>query len=336
MSKFESLEGRRLCAVDFSIEYSLSPNTPLVYTQGTFTPLTTATITVRNTGDADAPAAIGVGLYLSRDRKLDILQEPTDEQLVDEAVLTFPAGTSQTFTAQVELDPNQDLGGYYLIAKVDTLDFYTNLEGEYREATPANNVLVTRRPVVTVVGNQTDNYIAGSGRADSIAITQSGDTLYFNKNGVITTAPVSRFDQLTISLGESDDKFIASPNITIPMAVYGGGGNDSISTGAGNDTISGNGGKDRIAGNGGDDLIAGSGSNDFLDGGAGNDTLDGGLGNDILVGGDGVDAMLGGLGTDYLYSRDGVVDLVDGGDGDDLAFYDRSDTKISIAGAIVR
>ena len=73
--------------------------------------------------------------------------------------------------------------------------------------------------------------------------------------------------------GEDGNDTITIGNITEPVAVDAGKGNDSISGGQGRDTLKGGPGRDTLLGNDGDDLI---------DGGTGNDSLDGGSGQDIL------------------------------------------------------
>jgi len=103
---------------------------------------------------------------------------------------------------------------------------------------------------------------------------------------------------ISVSAGGGDDKVSIARNITLPTTLNGGDGNDSLSGGGGVDTIDGGGGADRISGG----LAA-----DVLNGGAGNDTI---------------------------YSADGVVDKVDGGENDvaddgssgDVAYVDGADT----------
>ncbi|HEX6023933.1 MAG TPA: hypothetical protein VFZ00_18230 [Solirubrobacter sp.] len=100
----------------------------------------------------------------------------------------------------------------------------------------------------------------------------------------------------------------------------------------GNSTMSGNGGNDK--------LIAGD-YQDTLDGGPGNDVLNGGFGNDTITGGPGQDTIQGDatsatcgyfsytckipFGNDVIYARDGEVDNVDCGVGEDRAVVDTID-----------
>jgi Ca2+-binding RTX toxin-like protein len=110
---------------------------------------------------------------------------------------------------------------------------------------------------------------------------------------------------------------------------------------------------DRIFGRGGDDLIKGKRGRDRLFGNKGNDTLvggkardrlRGGKGADILLGGKGPDRIAGGPGPDQLNMRDGVeqgspgndvinarngqLDEIDCGAGDDTVYVDREEDGV--------
>jgi Ca2+-binding EF-hand superfamily protein len=140
------------------------------------------------------------------------------------------------------------------------------------------------------------------------------------------TGTVSR---IVINGTDGPETIVADGNsISIPMSVYGNGGNDIIVTGKGNDYVEGGAGNDTIftnegndtllGGDGDDKLLAGTG-NDALSGGAGNDLLDesygraspdseisetntlsGGPGNDTILGSPGRDTIAGGPGNDLL------------------------------------
>lgn len=105
--------------------------------------------------------------------------------------------------------------------------------------------------------------------------------------------------------------------------IFGGDGNDHISSIGGNDLLYGGAGDDRMDGSnatlyGGDGHDRISGANSKLVGDSGNDFLTGDdfyRGNEVLVGGSGDDTLSGGEGSDSL----------DGGGGDDTYYFDRSD-----------
>ena len=67
-------------------------------------------------------------------------------------------------------------------------------------------------------------------------------------------------------------------NVTWPVTILGGNGNDTVTGGSASDSLCGGGGADSIFGQEG---------NDSLSGGAGNDRLNGGNNDDVLLGGGG-------------------------------------------------
>ena len=115
-------------------------------------------------------------------------------------------------------------------------------------------------------------------------------------------------------------------------AIYGRGGNDTLSGRGGdddlfggteNDYLSGGNGNDRLYGENGNDNLLGGEGNDFLYGEHGNDSHDGGSGNDTIFGGIGNDGLIGSSGNDFLAG--GIVtnglsgfDTVSGGSGADI------------------
>lgn len=88
---------------------------------------------------------------------------------------------------------------------------------------------------------------------------------------------------LEATLGPLNDRFDSSA-LDLPVTVFGGSGNDSLTTGAGSDLLSGNEGQDSLVSGGGSDQLLGGNGNDTLTSGAGTDSLDGGGGiADILM-----------------------------------------------------
>jgi Ca2+-binding RTX toxin-like protein len=152
-------------------------------------------------------------------------------------------------------------------------------------------------------------------------------------------------------------------------SLNGTAGDDYISAGAGDDIVNAGDGVDTIMGGAGDDAFSGGSGRDAivynyapgrvllslvtgLAAGDGQDTLSGiedvygSAFNDILVGNDednwldgeqGADMIFGGGGNDYLesglsFQDDGVVDQLDGGDGDDTVWIQRGDIAVGGAG----
>ncbi len=90
-----------------------------------------------------------------------------------------------------------------------------------------------------------------------------------------------------------------------PNSIQGLGGNESPTFG------------DYIPGHGGNDILYGNAGGDRIEGGDGNDTIYGNEDLDLLVGGPGNDRISGGTGGDLIRVRDGFVDQVDCGGGND-------------------
>lgn len=80
---------------------------------------------------------------------------------------------------------------------------------------------------------------------------------------------------------------------------------------------------------GNDTVMAGAGR-DNLTGGAGRNRPFGGFGKDHLNGNAGDDTLRGDAGNDTIYALDGVIDLIDGGDGTDSGQLDSADNRISV------
>ena len=108
---------------------------------------------------------------------------------------------------------------------------------------------------------------------------------------VCEAAPIGGFE---VNAGTGDDKVTVAANITVPVTLRGGPGNDKLVGG---------GGADKLIGGSGDDFLIGQAGADSLYGGAGADHLWGGSGNDLLRGGPGEDVMVGGSGQNEVLDR---------------------------------
>jgi Ca2+-binding RTX toxin-like protein len=105
----------------------------------------------------------------------------------------------------------------------------------------------------------------------------------------------------------------------------------------------GNSGPSTLIGRGGDDELVAHDFNDTVDGGNGADHVEGGLGNDTVTGGPGQDTIYGDatasrctyysckipFGNDTINARDGEVDNVDCGIGQDTAVVDTIDVVVN-------
>ena len=131
-------------------------------------------------------------------------------------------------------------------------------------------------------------------------------------------------------------------------AVFGGLGNDQLQGGLGRDHLYGGAGNDQSDGGPGADKMYGGSGDDVQYGGAGNDTILANLGADHTYGGEGGDNLYalargdvhpgpngevdtvgdsvdGGPGNDTIHTRDGEVDTVTCGEGQDRAILDTVD-----------
>ncbi len=145
------------------------------------------------------------------------------------------------------------------------------------------------------------------------------------------TGSVSGSNGSIVRLGNGNDRVELDANSS-GLEVDAGKGDDFVETGSGPDTIRGGSGKDTLRGGGGDDHITGGGGNDRLAGQDGNDTLNGGNGDDKLWGHAGNDTLWGGNGHDFL-DGDGGADKLHGGTGNDVAWGDAgNDTVTGSAG----
>ena len=128
------------------------------------------------------------------------------------------------------------------------------------------------------------------------------------------SCPAGGLNRLRVNLGDREDH--AELAVSIPVALSGGFGTDTLTSGDGNDVVTGDDGNDTVLGRGG---------NDQADGGDGNDRVVGGTGDDILQAGLGLDRLEGEDGSDNLRSRDGLRDVVSCGAGFDRVDADTLD-----------
>ena len=89
--------------------------------------------------------------------------------------------------------------------------------------------------------------------------------------------------------------------------------------------VLGSGNGDVLRGTDRGERLAGFGGEDEIWSLAGDDRLSGGGGDDELYGGQGHDALLGGAGDDFIEAKDGELDYVECGSGNDVASVDLGD-----------
>jgi hemolysin type calcium-binding protein len=113
-----------------------------------------------------------------------------------------------------------------------------------------------------------------------------------NPNELVCAAPsIAAFE---VNSGAGEDRVSVAKNISVPVTMRGGAGDDSLFGGGGPDKLVGGQGNDRLLGWRGDDVLYG---------GPGNDVLIGGPGSDVLRGGPGEDQLMEGLGADSVHNQ---------------------------------
>jgi Ca2+-binding RTX toxin-like protein len=154
-------------------------------------------------------------------------------------------------------------------------------------------------------GGSGNNFLLGGGGNDTLTAGFGSDYLSGGNGGEDRVDYGSRSDEepLRVGIGRVfDDGYIANENDNVVIdveVVVGGAGDDVIST-ITNSPVS-------------------------LFGQGGNDTLFGGNGSDFLSGGEGRDLLIGGNGSDFFTARDGTVDVIVTGSGNDNGTFDEID-----------
>ncbi|HTE64112.1 MAG TPA: calcium-binding protein [Solirubrobacteraceae bacterium] len=195
----------------------------------------------------------------------------------------------------------------------------------------------------TVEGGEGDDLLMPDGFADPSADTVDGGP------GIDT---VSDFDQpsasahprLNISFdgaandgrpGENDNLVgVEKLDLSVSGTFAGGPGDDDFFVRSNLDR-----GDSTVTGGPGNDTLKGHDHVETIDGGPGDDRVEGGYNNDVLTGGPGKDTIFGDsttdtcnflsckipFGNDVIYARDGQVDSIDCGPGEDRAVVDAID-----------
>jgi Ca2+-binding RTX toxin-like protein len=169
--------------------------------------------------------------------------------------------------------------------------------------------------------------IDGTATGDDVKVKKAkkSNDLEVVFNGV--SEGVFQADRVIINGTGGNDVIRVGENVTQPVEVFGGDGNDVIVGGMNDATLHGGGGNDLLFGGDGRNLLDGGDGNDLLEVPGNNRnaaTLLGGRGNDLLFGGKGNDRLEGGDGNDVLDGRGGTDTLLGGG-GKDVHAKDKAD-----------
>ncbi len=203
----------------------------------------------------------------------------------------------------------------------------------------------------TVSGGTGNDTIYGEA-GDDVLSGDAGDDVIHGGDGSDTAHGGDGNDTIDTS-GSAPASDYGWPGVIPPDAdpfddrdtVFGGAGDDTITTGDDQDHIEGGTGNDTIDGGLDDDTILGGDGDDSIIGGHGSDTIDGGTGDDVIWGGlgagtdafnipdvdvpgdpfpgpdpvtdNGIDVIHGGAGNDTIYGQDDADELY-GDEGDDI------------------
>ncbi|WP_068309682.1 Hint domain-containing protein [Aliiruegeria sabulilitoris] len=193
-------------------------------------------------------------------------------------------------------------------------------------------------------GGVGDDEIHGGGGNDTITGGDGSDTVYGDDGDDVIDTSSTGIPLPDLGFGPYGPvpEIPADGDPTDDMdTVYGGAGNDTITTGDDADYIDGGEGDDTIDGGLDADTIFGGDGADTIIGGEGSDEIDGGAGDDVIYGGLGSDPALDPAnikddGTDTFGADptpDNGMDVIHGGDGNDTIYgQDDDDTIYGDAG----
>jgi hypothetical protein len=179
-----------------------------------------------------------------------------------------------------------------------------------------------------VFGRAGDDRVSGGGGNDELRGGDEFDTTPGSGNDVLD----GDFGNDSLVGGDGDDQLSGGPGADV---IDGGSGRDSatLRTDGTSNTVRLDGlANDGLAGEGDNylsiEVLTGTLLRDVLVGSAAPERLAGGRGNDEITGGGGVDSLSGGDGDDLIDARDGIVDTVSCGSGQDQVVADLVDTVL--------
>jgi Ca2+-binding RTX toxin-like protein len=156
-----------------------------------------------------------------------------------------------------------------------------------------------------------ETLITGRNTTDDMTVANNGAgrVLFTRAAPGGFSVDIGTSERLSLTPFAGDDKLVTAPDVTLPLSIDSGPGDDNITTGAGADLVQGGDGVDVLNGAGGGDRILGNPGNDVINGGPGDDTLvwNNGDGNDTMNGDDGLDRIEDNLGAADDISQLSVV-----------------------------
>ena len=161
---------------------------------------------------------------------------------------------------------------------------------------PSSALAASKTYTVLLAGGEEESvirvWLSADGRQyviDSIVQLEVGSTVCSHPvdkpNELLCDAPsIAGFE---VNAGGGDDNVSVAKDVSVPVTLRGGAGDDVLIGGSGPDKLVGGNGDDRLVGWRGDDLLYGGPGMDELIGGPGADLVHGGFGQDILAAGPG-------------------------------------------------
>ncbi len=146
-------------------------------------------------------------------------------------------------------------------------------------------------------------YVEAGDLDDVVRIDLRNSSLIVRENHELYRFDASNVNRIVVLTKAGHDRVTIDPDITLPVVVRAGSGDDIIRGGSGNDRIYGGSGNDRLYGRDGDDRLYGQRGDDRLFGQDGDDYLFGHRGHDELRGGRGYDRLRGGRDADDYYGH---------------------------------
>ena len=251
------------------------------------------------------------------------------------SLIGAPAGASITPNGVFSWTPSESQGGNSFTFDVVVSDgSLTDSESITVTVNEVNQAFAELRSDPARPGQQM-LYVAGTSQGDQINVSRLATGQIRVMVGNRRLGDYSTVTRILVEAGAGNDRVAVSSNVTIPVELDGGAGNDTLNGGSANDLLWGESGNDSLIGGNGDDILIGGDGNDTINGMNGNDSLFGNAGSDSLRGGNDQDTIHAGDGADSLYGENGNdvllgesgndyvsggndQDIIDGGDGHDV------------------
>ena len=241
-------------------------------------------------------------------------------------VFIGPAATAITFTGVAHITDTVTSGTYSVNA-TDVANTITLDDGAVKGDGQAR-LTIDSFPVVEFADKT--NLILNAGLTDA----DQGNTIFVNAhevpsglitaivnggagNDVIRVFSSPAGVATTVNGGAGDDLIAVQSDLTVPLSIFGGPGNDTIYGGAGNSLIDGGTGNNTIRAQGGNATIDSNGT-DLVYTGDGQVTVNGGAGSETVFGGAGNDLINGDQGFNFIHAGDGNTTVIGGPSGNTI------------------